>query len=87
MTPDDDKFIKGLREMGFTRGRDKFNKDTGKREAVYSLKLTPEPRPNVNGISRDSENLQVVLVGFERTLTDDELRSFHECVRVYWNAK
>lgn len=34
--------------------------------------------PKVVGVSRVSDNDKVILVSLERPLTDDELRNFHE---------
>lgn len=37
--------------------------------------------PKVNGVGRMADNDKAMLVMFERKLTDDELREFHEFIR------
>lgn len=39
--------------------------------------------PKVNGVGRDKDNDKCIIVYLQRPLTDDELRVFHEQVKLF----
>ncbi|MDJ0631066.1 MAG: hypothetical protein QNJ44_22605 [Rhodobacter sp.] len=39
------------------------------------------PAPKVRGVGRDSDDPRAIVAYFDRELTDDEMRFFHDCLR------